>query len=298
MKIDNVKNVKFKSTFVINNLSALRKQYGFQNRVIKRITVAMRDGPKCHCCSLGIHFRLEPKDGMVMYSNKDKPMTLDHDLLNSLEGSNDVSNQHLLCYQCNQMRGNRFAEYSEFKSWYDNCIKKNLNPFAEINKVKKNFSYLDLSKNGFKKEVSKSIPLNYHSTMPALYKQALIKHITKHTTFIPHMMPFKLSDLTNLSSTAWDGFINDLLVHLFQVRISEDIERPTKQYGLINNRTAKSMEKLTGKLNNLIKTEYTAIRNEMKLKGQVPSQRTVIIPVKKKVSWFNWILSKFNLAIV
>lgn len=298
MKLDNVKNVKFKSTFVINNLTALRKQYGFQNRAIKRITVAMRDGDNCHCCNSGIHFRLVPTDGIVMFSDKGKPMTLDHDLLNSLDGSNDISNHHLLCYECNQIRGNRFAEYSEFKSWYNSCIIKNLDPVDEIKKVKKNFSYLDICKNGFSKKGSSTVPLNYHSTMPVLYKQALIKHITKHTTFIPHMMPFKLKDLTSLSSTAWDGFINDLMVHLFQLRIGEDIERPVKQYGLINKRTVQSMEKLTGKLNNLIKTEYTSMRNEMKLKGQVPNPISTVVTVKKKVSWYNWILSKFNLVAI
>lgn len=295
MKLDNVRNVKFKSSFVLTNLSSVRKTYGLQNRAVKRITLALRDGSNCHCCGVGIHFRLHPTDGMVMYSDKGKPMTLDHDLLNSLEGSNAVDNQHLLCYQCNQMRGNRFAEYQEFKTWYDNCLTKKLNPFAEINKVKMNFCYVDILKNGYRKEVQSKIPGNYFSTMPAMYQQSLLAHITKHTTFIPHMMPFKLSELKSISSTAWDGFINDLLVHLFKVRLNIDIERPVKQYGLINKNTEKSMEKLTGKLNHLIKSEYTSMRESIKQKEK---ELIIVIPTTKKVSWFNWILSKFNLAII
>lgn len=83
----------------------------------------------CMCCGIPqVSVRnFQKNDGTLVRS------TVDHVLLRSLGGANTVDNLVLMCHDCNQMRGNLFAELDEFIFWYwsDTPLPK-----------EKNFSYL------------------------------------------------------------------------------------------------------------------------------------------------------------
>lgn len=59
--------------------------------------------------------------------------TVDHVLLRSLGGPNTEDNLVIMCYECNQLRSNLFAELDEFIHWYWS---------GEPLPKEKNFSYL------------------------------------------------------------------------------------------------------------------------------------------------------------
>lgn len=94
----------------------------FQNMTVYRNTC-------CMCCGI-------PQVSSTYFQKPDKTLvrsTVDHVLLKSLGGSNNDSNLVLMCYDCNQMRGNLFAELDQFISWYWSDM-----PLP----TEKNFSYL------------------------------------------------------------------------------------------------------------------------------------------------------------
>lgn len=124
----NFKNVKYKSTFI---------HAGFMDGSIiatSKTSIIMelfkRDGERCHCCEVGgvfyktdhaktaAHSTNLPK-AYISKNGKDVLLTVDHDILKSLEGKDHIDNYHVLCESCNLLRGNSFAEYSEFKEFYD-----------------------------------------------------------------------------------------------------------------------------------------------------------------------------------
>lgn len=83
----------------------------------------------CMCCGI-------PQESSRFFIKEDGTKvlaTVDHVLLRSLDGPNTPDNLVLMCFDCNQMRGNLFAELSEFIDWYwsDTPLPK-----------QKNFSYL------------------------------------------------------------------------------------------------------------------------------------------------------------
>ncbi|AMM44091.1 HNH endonuclease [Pectobacterium phage vB_PcaM_CBB] len=83
----------------------------------------------CMCCGI-------PQESPRFFVKEDGTkvrVTVDHVLLRSLDGPNTADNLVLMCHDCNQMRGNLFAELSEFIDWYwsDTPLPK-----------EKNFSYL------------------------------------------------------------------------------------------------------------------------------------------------------------
>lgn len=297
MNISSVKNVTFKGEFVLNNLEQMRKHYPFKSCTIRAINIAKRDGLKCHCCGSEGVFKLHDMYGMIMFAGNGRRMTVDHNLLNSLEGSNMLHNLHLLCEKCNLMRSNLFAEYAEFKYWYDRCLLNNLNPNAEINKVKRNFTYLDLSKNGFKREHVIKLPQVLNSTMPGHYKLALINHYNKHNQFIPALMPVKLKDLVKVSNTAWDEFINEFAKELINIRICKEVIASNKGHGIINNKSKKNMETLCNKLNHIVKAEYSKHRDELKKQNTetIPEKETIqVLNVTEKRSLWTRLLTIFT----
>ena len=90
--------------------------------------------------------------------------TVDHDLLRSLGGSNSVDNLNSMCYDCNHMRGNMFAELQQFLDWY--------NSGEEYPKFK-NFSYLYENPNRVrarasvvKKEVTAPVLVSQNKSVP------------------------------------------------------------------------------------------------------------------------------------
>lgn len=126
MNISNQNNVKLKAQYVIDNIDALTKVYGMSSNSKKLVTVLKRDGIKCHCCGqTNIYYRINEHKVLEAYIHKDNAkdeirLTVDHDYLASLGGINHADNYHALCEKCNTLREDRFAEYPEFKSWYDN----------------------------------------------------------------------------------------------------------------------------------------------------------------------------------
>lgn len=80
----------------------------------------------CACCGAdNVYFKFYKEKGRVIFrafvkkGNHEELMTVDHDLLKSLGGDNNLSNYNPMCYSCNQLRGSLFAEFKEFKDWYD-----------------------------------------------------------------------------------------------------------------------------------------------------------------------------------
>ena len=86
-------------------------------------------GTCCMCCGIPLKNTkyFEKEDGTLVRC------TIDHVLLRSLNGSNSIDNLVLMCHDCNQMRGNLFAELDEFIFWYWS---------GEDLPKEKNFSYL------------------------------------------------------------------------------------------------------------------------------------------------------------
>lgn len=81
---------------------------------------------KCACCGGdNVYFRFHKEKGRVTFkayistNGTEQLMTVDHDMLKSLGGPDTVANYNPMCYRCNQIRGSRFAEFKEFKDWYD-----------------------------------------------------------------------------------------------------------------------------------------------------------------------------------
>lgn len=87
-------------------------------------------GTCCMCCGI-------PQVSRQYFIKADKTLvqaTVDHVLLKSLGGSSNQNNLVLMCYDCNQLRANHFAELDEFIDWYWS---------GEENIPERNFSYLN-----------------------------------------------------------------------------------------------------------------------------------------------------------
>lgn len=261
MKVRNCRNVKFNGQFVLNNLSALRKTYKFKSGVLTLISVANRDGLKCDTCQNDkIHFELHPEYGMAMYAGTVR-MTKDHDLLNSLEGSDGVHNQHLLCETCNTLRGNRFAEYKEFKDWYNSVLEKGLNPNTVINKVKRNFSYMDFHKNRYTASDMKNLMVSV-DVMPVEVKNSLTEHFLIHQSFKAVKSMYGFHTLLSFSAKAWDDYLNELMVTIIKTRIKQDIQLGNTIFNVYKYKNSKkSIETFFIHLNKSIKDEYKNIKS-------------------------------------
>jgi hypothetical protein len=119
-----VKNPKFKLEFV----KTLKKQNNFGSSAKSLLEIYRITGElKCVCCnSKEAHFRFVKNNNTIMLQPYvetelgEKMLTVDHDILASMGGTNAASNLKPLCSTCNGLRGSRFAGYQEFKEWYDN----------------------------------------------------------------------------------------------------------------------------------------------------------------------------------
>ena len=132
-------NVKFKNPYVLEHMN---NENNFTKGISTLIKLLERDGYKCFCCGkTNLFMMLNEKNRFVIYTkheNKHIRMTLDHDLLKSLGGSDCLTNLHALCEECNSNRGCNFTTYDEFKKYYDYCIKK----FGKFKKYFKKYSTL------------------------------------------------------------------------------------------------------------------------------------------------------------
>lgn len=291
MKVRNCKNVIFNATFVINNLDKMRSTYKFSSGALKLIALAERDGLKCDCCNAGnITYKYDPELGMMMYAGKHR-MTMDHDLLNSLDGSNDVGNQHLLCYRCNQLRGNLFAEYKEFKDWYNHVVEQGKKPQNQINSVKRNFSYLALEKNGYTR--NQTITLHKCNEMSDMMKHTLFTHYKKHGAFRNCDGFYGLHTLITHSEEAWDDALNEMMVKVVKWRLGLDIELPTSKYTVFSTKkSTKTTESFLANLNLKFNQEYARQKQkakqavsaakapEYRAKAKAKEQQMTVVPVK------------------
>ena len=305
MNIQNCRNVKFKGHFVLNNLEKLRKQYKFNSGVLTLIHVARRDGLKCDTCQKNhIHFELHPQFGMTMLMGKIR-MTKDHDLLNSLDGSDDADNQHLLCEKCNSLRGSLFAQYKEFKDWYDSVLAKGLNPEKEINKITRNFSYIDFEKNCF--NFSKFLTtIVKRDVIPQKIKKELTAHFFKHQSF-KHVKGFySIHTLLSFSDTAWDNYLNELIVSLVQFRTNKCVELGNAKFNVFKyKKSLTQIDIFLLHLNASVKVQYNKAKKKAYstealkfIKEQINKTETVqqhVIPVQ--YSLFDRIKSFFKVLV-
>ncbi|AFC21980.1 HNH endonuclease [Cronobacter phage vB_CsaM_GAP32] len=295
MKVLNCRNVKFKGEFVLNNITSLRKNYKFNSGVLALIEVAKRDGLKCDTCgNCDIHFKLIPESGMAMFMGKVR-MTRDHDLLNSLNGSDDVDNQHLLCEDCNQLRGNRFAQYKEFKDWYESVIAEGKDPKKVVNKLNRNFSYTDYEKNGYSNK--NPIQIVQKDVMPDYLKEGLTKHFLKHNAFRVTKDFYSLSTMYSYTEKAWDDFLNELMVLVVKHRTNKITPVNNNKFSVYKyKKSNKSLETFLLHLNTAFKKEY---QERKKVAVDVTEQSFTVIPVQEeqsiaKVSVFSNILQRFK----
>lgn len=118
-----VRNLKFNAAFV----NKLPLDDYFSRTTWKIIGMATnKHDMKCACCeSSTAYYLLKKEDGIVRFkpyvdtANGRQALTVDHDILKSMGGSNNITNFNLLCEACNQLRGSCFARYDAFKDWYD-----------------------------------------------------------------------------------------------------------------------------------------------------------------------------------
>ncbi|WPK19933.1 hypothetical protein [Salmonella phage SD-1_S14] len=111
----------YKPSEIVGNIT--KSEFGPNTR--KLIHVMSRDGFKCDCCGeSNVVFTLHKHSTKDRY--KFRPyvlkgkrlvrMTLDHNVLDCLQGGNDKENMTALCEDCNALRQHKFAEYSDQSS--------------------------------------------------------------------------------------------------------------------------------------------------------------------------------------
>lgn len=127
----------------------------------------------CMCCGI-------PQVSKNYFKKLDGTLvryTQDHVFLRSLGGSNCIDNLVPMCYDCNQLRGNLFAELTEFLEWYWS---------GEPLPVSKNFSYLTKPKK-ITKEDYNWIPKLGSNTISVPVKVVYLNGVAyqeyKHPTF-------------------------------------------------------------------------------------------------------------------
>lgn len=123
MKKTKIRNPKFKPAFI----ATLPRANNYSKAVSCLLEKYKKTGSlKCSCCdSSEAYFVFSVSKGRVTFSamvdvgGKPRALTVDHDMLKSLGGVDNSTNYNPLCYNCNQIRGSRFAGFKEFKEWYD-----------------------------------------------------------------------------------------------------------------------------------------------------------------------------------
>lgn len=141
------RNPKFKPEFAvkIKNRSC---NFGSASMALINIYTKTKS-LKCECCNSGqAYFKFKFIDNRVILSPfvqtiyGEKALTVDHNVLKSLGGSNSIDNYTPLCDFCNTLRGSRFADYDSFKYWYDNTP-----PNHRTSMPAPNFCFIDFKRN-------------------------------------------------------------------------------------------------------------------------------------------------------
>jgi len=311
---DSMNNVKVKAQYVLDNTEAVRSQIKISSGNLMLINIAKRDGLKCDCCGDDkLYFTIHPQNGLVLVSSqlyKKKPtaMTMDHDILKSLAGADTIDNQHLLCERCNSARGNLFAEYSEFKSWFDEQISFGRNPYNAARTLVQNFCYLDFQKNlGSMKDIEH---LAKGAVFPPFLRKHLVEMYMKNGKFVrnisaPNNSYNYTSDslLTRYNTDAWNELMNSLVVMLIEREHKYRIQNPNINFSVYKTYNKKKMSaddflnlihnKIQSSVFELSKTALAERREKIRkeniaatqrqseeMQQKVQEQHTILIPAE------------------
>lgn len=249
---DSMNNVKVKAQYVLDNTEAVRSQIKISSGNLMLINIAKRDGLKCDCCGDDkLYFTIHPQNGLSLVSSqlyKKKPtaMTMDHDTLKSLYGADTIENQHLLCERCNSTRGNLFAEYSEFKTWFHEQLSFGRNPYNAARSLVQNFCYIEFNKNiGSMKDLEH---LAKGSVFPPALRKHLVEMYMKQGKFVrnskdSHNVYNYTSDLllTRYNTDAWNDLMNELVVRRIEREHKFRIENPKVNFSVYKTYNKKKM---------------------------------------------------------
>lgn len=240
---DKMNNVKVKAQYVLDNTEVVRSQIKITSGCLMLINLAKRDGLKCDCCGDDkLYFTIHEQNGLVLvssqiYKKNPTPMTMDHNTLKSLNGTDTIENQHLLCMRCNATRGNSFAEYSEFKSWFHKELSYGRNPHNTARFVVQNYCYIDFTKN-----ISSTKNLDHMakgSVFPPFLRNHLIDMYMKKGKFIRKINSANNSYnftnealLTRYNTVAWDELMNYLVMMIIQRDHKFRIDKPNINFSV------------------------------------------------------------------
>lgn len=142
MNLKTLKNIRIKPHAVLTMIhnNELRKTYDLKCKpsTVKVLnTILEHESTKCQLCGLdNMYFKVKESNYITPYYTKPNGnpvlVTIDHNLLKSLGGSDLPKNLSLLCMDCNYKRDNISAELKEFLD----------NP-----EMKPNFSYVEYNNN-------------------------------------------------------------------------------------------------------------------------------------------------------
>jgi hypothetical protein len=326
-------NLKVKAQYVLDNTEEVRKHIKITSGTLMLINLAKRDGLKCDCCGDdSLYFMVHPENGLVLVSShkhkkRQKSMTMDHDILKSLDGTNQIDNQHLLCERCNIARGNAFAEYSEFKQWFKEQVSLGRNPYNYASSLVQNFCYIDFQKNlGSMKDIEH---LAKGSVFPPFLRNHLIEMYMKNGKFVrsvnsPNNSYNFTNDvlLTRYNNYAWDELINALVVMIIEREHKYRIQNPNIDFSVYKMYNRRKMtaddflnivhQKIQTSVYNLGQTAITerraAIRkqnlasiakqsDEMQQKVQQKVQEQHIVIVPEELTWWQKIVQAFKALI-
>lgn len=238
MNISNQNNVKLKAQYVIDNIDALTKVYGMSSNSKKLVTVLKRDGIKCHCCGqTNIYYRINEHKVLEAYIHKDNAkdeirLTVDHDYLASLGGINHADNYHALCSKCNMLREDRFAEYPEFKAWYDN----RRNSGKVVNKAAhRNFCPIDFNV-AIKESKNHMV---FPNGMPQIMKDHMRKVLKKQNTL---KGAFTSKAYRRVPLQSLNEFLTELVYEEASNKLGFEIERNVKVLNILSSKKLEGLK--------------------------------------------------------
>lgn len=238
MNITNKNNVKLKAQYVIDNIDELTKVYGMSSNSKKLVTVLKRDGIKCHCCGqTNIYYRINENKVLEAYIHKENAkdemrLTVDHDYLASLGGINHADNYHALCYKCNTLREDRFAEYPEFKEWYDNRRSNG----KVVNKAShRNYCPVDF-KEAIKEAKNHMV---FPNGVPEIMKKR-IRTVLKNQNTLKGAFTSKAYRRVPLQSL--NEFLTDLVYEEASTKLGFEIERTVKVLTILSSKKLEGLK--------------------------------------------------------
>lgn len=286
-------NVKFKPAFILSNPEKFLKDNDIQHTgsINSVLSLMKRDGAKCDCCNKEMFFSVVESEGKKWLHGmvEGSRITLDHNMLKSLEGGDTVDNLHLLCNSCNQLRGNHFAEYNEFKEWF----KSTPNPSVKTLPPTRNYCILDFDK-----------MLTYRTTDLDIGSTAVQENLKKEifkqyylTGKVNSAYANNISLYKKLSVNAWNELLNDLLVDVIKTRFNYKL--PLERHVFINKKDFnKKPLSFSIRVNDVFNQKYVSTKAKVKthlreIKNEI-SVETNVTAVTKKSTAFDFMKSMFS----